>query len=175
MKGKIPHTRFTIHLVKGLIVARLVLCRSCYFVVTESLLQFLKRLTDRFIMFLVTQLQFFLYSFGLFCNSVDVSRSVYAYCLERSPSLLFSQIPCSVTRFNHVFLQFYLLIFQICVGLVFSQVCFSCAQFLAMVFYRFSFQHLFSCKLGVTWAFILIASNQDVIYLFYAFDSFPVT
>ena len=26
-------------------------------------------------------------------------------------------------------------------------------------------------KLGVTWAFILIPSNQDVIYLFYAFDS----
>ena len=31
------------------------------------------------------------------------------------------------------------------------------------------------CKLGVTWAFILIPSNQDVMYLFYAFDSFPVT
>ena len=32
-----------------------------------------------------------------------------------------------------------------------------------------------TCKLGVTWAFILIPSNQDVVYLFYAFDSFPVT
>ena len=31
------------------------------------------------------------------------------------------------------------------------------------------------CKLGVTWAFILIPFNQDVMYLFYAFDSFPVT
>ena len=142
--------------------------------VTESLLQFLKRLTDRFIMLLVTQLKL-LYFFGLFCNPVDVSRSVYAQCPERSLSLFFSQIPCSVTRFNHVNLQFYLLIFQICVGLVFSQVCFSSAQFLAIVFYRFSFQHLFFCKLGVTWAFILIPSNQDVIYLFYAFDSFPVT
>ena len=141
--------------------------------VTESLLQFLKKLIYRFIMFLVTGCSFF-YSFGLFCNSVDVSRSVHAYCLERSPSLLFSQIPGSVSRVNHVFLQFYLLVFQICVGLVFFQVCFSCAQFLLSRFIVFLF-NTYYLQVRRDLGAYLIPSNQDVVYFFNAFDSFPVT
>ena len=50
--------------------------------------------------------------------------------------------------------------------------------FLCVVFaicFIVSLFNTYFCKLGVTWAFILIPSNQDVMYLFYAFDSFPVT
>ena len=45
---------------------------------------------------------------------------------------------------------------------IFLGLFFLCVVF-AIVFYR------------LTWAFILIPFNQDVMYLFYAFDSFPVT
>ena len=143
--------------------------------VTESLYSSFQRLIYRLIMFLVTQLQFFFNSFGLFCNSVDVSRSVYAYRLERSPSPLFSQIPCSVIRFNHVFFgSFTYLSFRYAQDWYFLRFFFPVRSFCYRVL-SFLFSTPIFCKLGVTWVFILIPSNQDVMYLFYAFDSFPVT
>ena len=51
--------------------------------------------------------------------------------------------------------------------------------FQCVVFWYRVLSFLFSTpiflQVRLTWAFILIPSNQDVIYLFYAFDSFPVT